>query len=55
MDFTKEMLVVGTWRGSTFDLTPTVTNGDLTFSARGTKDLAPGFRWRVVSVRRDGI
>ena len=55
VDFTKTMLVVGTWRGSTFDLAPTVTNGDLTFNARGTKDLSPGFRWRVVSVNRDGI
>jgi len=55
VDFTREVLVVGTWRGSTFDLTPTVTNGDLTMSARGTKDVPPGFRWRVVSVRREGI
>lgn len=55
VDFTKNVLVVGTWRGSRFDLSPVVTDGNLTVSATGTKDLAPGFRWRVVSVPRAGI
>jgi hypothetical protein len=55
VDFTKNVLVVGTWRGTTFDITPVVTNGDLTIAAKGTKDLAPGFRWRIVSVKREGI
>ena len=55
VDFTKELLVVGTWRGSMFDLTPVVTNGDLTLSIKGTKDILPGFRWQIVSVKRAGI
>jgi len=55
VDFTKEILVVGTWKGSSFDVTPTVKDGDLTVSAFGTKDLRDGFRWKIVSVKRDGI
>jgi hypothetical protein len=55
VDFTKELLIVGTWRGSSFDITPSVKDGDLTIAAAGTKDLRPGFRWKVLSVKRDGI
>ncbi|VTR97381.1 Uncharacterized protein OS=Pirellula staleyi (strain ATCC 27377 / DSM 6068 / ICPB 4128) GN=Psta_1268 PE=4 SV=1 [Gemmata massiliana] len=55
VDFTKELLVVGTWRGSTFNITPTVKDGDLTVSAFGTKDLREGFRWKIASVKCDGI
>lgn len=55
VDFTKELLIVGTWRGSSFTITPVVKNGDLTVRAGGTKDLRPGFRWRVTSVVREGI
>ena len=55
VDFTKELLIVGTWKGSSFNITPTVKDGDLTVRAAGTKDLRPGFRWKVVSMKRDGI
>ncbi|VTT98392.1 Uncharacterized protein OS=Pirellula staleyi (strain ATCC 27377 / DSM 6068 / ICPB 4128) GN=Psta_1268 PE=4 SV=1 [Gemmataceae bacterium] len=55
VDFTKELLAVGTWKGSSFSVVPLVADGDLTVSGRGTKDLRPGFRWKVVSVSRDGI
>jgi hypothetical protein len=55
IDFATELIVVGTWKGSSFNLTPQVTSGDLTVVARGTKDLLPGFRWKVVSVPRTGI
>jgi hypothetical protein len=55
VDFTKELLAVGTWKGSSFSVVPVVTDGDLTVSGRGTKDLRPGFRWKIVSVSRDGI
>lgn len=55
LDFTKELLVVGTWRGSVFNITPTVKDGDLSVSAFGTKDLRPGFRWKIASVKREGI
>lgn len=56
VDFTKELLVVGTWRGSQFKLVPKVSEaGDLTIQAAGTKDLRPGFRYRIVSVDRSKI
>ncbi|MCS6864870.1 MAG: hypothetical protein RMJ56_05760 [Gemmataceae bacterium] len=55
VDFTKEILIVGTWKGSSFDITPMVKDGDLTVSALGTKDLRPGFRWKVRSIPRQGI
>lgn len=55
VDFTKELLAVGTWKGSSFDINPTVKDGDLTVSAGGTKDLRPGFRWKVISLSREGI
>lgn len=51
----KELLVVGTWRGSSFTITPVVKGGDLTIRAAGTKDLRPGFRWKVDSIAREGI
>ena len=53
VDFTKELLVVGTWRGSQFKLVPKISDaGDLTTLSAGTKDLRPGFRYRIVSVDR---
>jgi hypothetical protein len=55
VDFSKEILIVGTWKGSSFNLRPVVKDGDLTVSGFGTKDLRPGFRWKVASVTRDGI
>jgi len=55
VDFTKEVLVVGTSRGTSFELTPILKNGDLTINSKGTKDLAPGFRWKVRSMAREGI
>lgn len=55
VDFTKEILIVGTWKGSSFNLAPTVKDGDLSIAAAGTKDLRPGFRWKVQSISRDGI
>jgi hypothetical protein len=55
VDFSKELLIVGTWKGSSFDIEPAVKDGDLTVRAGGTKDLRPGFRWKVKSVKRDGI
>ncbi len=56
VDFTKEILVMGTWKGSSFSITPTVdSEGDLKITSFGTKDLRPGFRWKVLSLPRDGI
>lgn len=55
VDFTQEILIVGTWKGSTFDITPMIKDGDLTVSGFGTKDLREGFRWKVRSIPRAGI
>ncbi len=55
VDFAKELLIVGTWKGSVFNLQPMVKEGDLTVGGFGTKDLRPGFRWRVQSMSREGI
>ena len=55
VDFAKEILVVATWKGSSFDIRTAVKNGDLTIGGFGTKDLRPGFRWKVKSISREGI
>lgn len=55
VDFTKELLLVGTWRGSAFKFLSEVKDGDLTTELVGDKDIKPGFRFRVVSLNRDGI
>ena len=55
VDFAKDLLVVGTWKGSVFNIRTTVKDGDLTVSGFGTKDLRPGFRWKIQSLSREGI
>jgi hypothetical protein len=55
VDFTKEILLVGTWRGSDFKFLSDVKNGDLTVEQVGDKSVEPGFRYRVLSIKRDGI
>lgn len=55
VDFGKELLIVGTWKGSSFNISPSIKDGDLTVRAGGTKDLRDGFRWQVKSIKRDGI
>lgn len=55
VDFTKEILIVATWRGSSFNISANVKAGDLTVSGFGTKDLRDGFRWKIQSMKRDGI
>ncbi|HVL11143.1 MAG TPA: hypothetical protein VM529_01170 [Gemmata sp.] len=55
VDFAKELLVVGTWKGSVFNIRTMVKDGDLTVSGFGTKDLRPGFRWKIQSLSREGI
>lgn len=55
VDFTKELLIVGTWRGSVFSLRPMLKDGDLSVSGFGTKDLRPGFRWKVQTFQREGV
>lgn len=55
VDFTKELLIVGTWKGSSFGLRPTLKDGDLTVGGFGTKDLRSGFRWKVQTFPREGV
>lgn len=55
VDFTKEILLVGTWRGSSFKFLSEVKNGDLTVEQVGDKEEKPGFRYRVQSLKREGI
>lgn len=55
VDFSKELLLVGTWRGSNFKFLTDVKDGNLTVELVGDKELKPGFRYKVVSLKRDGI
>ena len=55
VDFTKEILLVGTWRGSSFKFLSDVKDGDLTVELVGDKEEKPGFRYKIVSLKRDGI
>ena len=55
LDFTKEILLVGTWRGSNFKFLSDVKDGDLKVELVGDKEEKAGFRYRVVSLKRDGI
>ncbi len=55
VDFTKEILVVGTSDSASFTLTPTVKDGNLTIATTASKETRDGFRWRVVSIKREGI
>jgi hypothetical protein len=55
VDFTKEILVVATTRGSKINLTPKLDGGDLKVLALSTRDLRDGFRYVIKSVSRDGV
>jgi hypothetical protein len=55
VDFRKELLLVGTWRGTNFKFLSEVKNGDLVVEQVGDKNTEPGFRFRVMSLRRAGI
>lgn len=55
VDFSKELLLVGTWRGSAFKFLNDVKDGDLTTEVVGDKEEKPGFRYKVISLKRDGI
>jgi len=55
VDFTKEILIIGTHRGSSFKFLMEVKNSDLTVELVGDKEIKPGFRYKIVSVQRNGI
>jgi hypothetical protein len=55
VDFTKELLLVGTWRGTEFKFLSDVKDGNLAVELVGDKKVEPGFRYRVLSLTRGGI
>ncbi|QJW99459.1 hypothetical protein [Frigoriglobus tundricola] len=55
VDFDKELLLVGTWRGTGFKFLSEVKNGNLSVELVGDKNVEPGFRYRIVSLQRAGI
>jgi hypothetical protein len=55
VNFKNQVLVVGTTRGSTLSMNPVVNSGDLSLNVARPSDMAPGFRWHVMTVSRDGL
>jgi hypothetical protein len=55
VDFSKELLLVGTWRGTNFKFLGDVKGGNLTVELVGDKAVEPGFRFKVISLPRKGI
>jgi hypothetical protein len=56
VDFAKELVVMGTTRGSILRLTPTLDDkGDLKVMGVATMDLRPGFRYVIAQVSREGV
>lgn len=55
IDFTKELVVVGTTKGSRIGGKPIVKDGDLKVAFFATRDLREGFRYIIVSVSREGV
>ncbi|MBA4067131.1 MAG: hypothetical protein C0501_26180 [Isosphaera sp.] len=56
VDFAKEMVVVTTTRGSKVRLAASLDEkGNLAVLGLGTRDLAPGFRYVLATVPRDGV
>jgi hypothetical protein len=56
VDFTKEIVVLGTASGSRLNLSARLDDkGDLTVVGMATLDLAPGFRYVLATVPREGV
>ena len=56
VDFTKQLVVITTSRGSLLRLIPSLdAQGDLHLVGLGTRDLRPGFRYVIATVSRDGV
>jgi hypothetical protein len=56
VDFTKEIVVVSTTRGSKLRLAAALDEkGNLTVGGLGTSDLAPGFRYVIATVSKEGV
>jgi hypothetical protein len=56
VDFDKEIIVIGTTRGSKLKLSASLDDkGNLTVLGLGTRDLVPGFRYVMATVPREGV
>jgi hypothetical protein len=56
VDFAREFLVVATTHGSQLRLSPKLEDGgNLRTGAVATRDLRPGFRYAIRSVKREGV
>ena len=56
VDFTKEIVVVTTTRGSKLRLGAALDEkGNLMVGGLGTRDLAPGFRYVIATVSKEGV
>lgn len=55
VDFDKDLVVVGTTRGSKIGGKPLVKDGDLKALFISTRDLRPGFRYIMVTHAREGV
>ena len=56
VDFTKEIVILGTTSGSLLNLSARLTDkGDLQVIGFGTADFGPGFRYVIATVPRDGV
>ena len=56
VDFTKEIVILGTTRGSKLKLGAALDEkGNLMVGGLGTLDLAPGFRYVIATVSKEGV
>jgi hypothetical protein len=56
VDFTKEIVILGTTRGSKLKLGAALDEkGNLMVGGLGTQDLAPGFRYVIATVSKEGV
>ena len=55
VDFTKNLVVIATTRGSKLGGKPVLKDGDLTFPAFGTRDLRDGFRFLIAEFPKEGV
>jgi len=56
VDFAKEIVVIGTTRGSRLNLSARLDDkGDLTVGGLATSDLGDGFRYVIATVPREGV
>ena len=55
IDFTKQIVLVSTSRGSKLELMARLDDGNLEVIGFGTKDLRPGFRYVLATVSLEGV